>query len=702
VAVALRIKRGTAAQWAAVNPVLRVGEIGIEVPVTLGAPPRAKVGDGVTRWLALPYVTTTPIDGTVTAASIVAGGLPESSITNLTADLAAKETPAGAQAKATAAQAAAQAASQPLDSDLTAIAALSTTTFGRGLLALADGSALAATIPSGTYAQGLVATAVKTAPYTAAPKDYALIDATAGSVAVTLPTAPADGTRIGIKLVATAGTNVATFACGGSDHLNLTTGPTSGTITLLNQAVILQYASSTAVWTVQSSDLPLSQLDLRFLVNLTTPQTAALALVPSTASPMLSIKPVLPFTPTFTGPARAVEFLGGTGSNVMPYLLSAYFTPAGALYTGREIVVSNKRADIDGRILGVSPDGGTTTEPSMVVISPDVNGPSLAVESNSPVAVASKSLTANVVTLVCDRPFNSAVGRSVVVSGCGAPYDGTFVVTAIPVTVPANLQVQYAVTNANLASTAANGMMQDTGWTNQTVLSTFDISTPGGGAGPYNRDYGAKRGAVAGDLTLYYGASLLSAPFANATVKFGPGPTSTSLRASSIGTNDFSFLVNAGLGQTAYIKTQVAGVDALVFQTTGAGASAYVAVQGVGVMRLYNSSTIGKVAIGGGDDSGGTLTVLGNNSAVPVFRARRTSSSQSVDIVQVLSETPTVLSRFNKAGVFGTRVNAAPADADVATSEAMLWFDNTNGAGKLMVKAKTADGTVVTGSVVLA
>lgn len=40
------------------------------------------------------------------------------------------------------AAAAAQAASQPLDSDLTAIAALSTTAFGRGLLALADAAAL--------------------------------------------------------------------------------------------------------------------------------------------------------------------------------------------------------------------------------------------------------------------------------------------------------------------------------------------------------------------------------------------------------------------------------------------------------------------------------------------------------------------------------------------------------------------------------
>src|SRR5690349_6844727 len=39
------------------------------------------------------------------------------------------------------------AAYQPLDSDLTAIAALSTTSFGRSLLALADAAALAAANP---------------------------------------------------------------------------------------------------------------------------------------------------------------------------------------------------------------------------------------------------------------------------------------------------------------------------------------------------------------------------------------------------------------------------------------------------------------------------------------------------------------------------------------------------------------------------
>ena len=46
--------------------------------------------------------------------------------------------------------------------------------------------------------------------------------------------------------------------------------------------------------------------------------------------------------------------------------------------------------------------------------------------------------------------------------------------------------------------------------------------------------------------------------------------------------------------------------------------------------------------------------------------------------------------------------NAAPADGDLAAGDIALWFDKTNGAAKLMVKAKQADGAVKTAAVALA
>jgi len=46
--------------------------------------------------------------------------------------------------------------------------------------------------------------------------------------------------------------------------------------------------------------------------------------------------------------------------------------------------------------------------------------------------------------------------------------------------------------------------------------------------------------------------------------------------------------------------------------------------------------------------------------------------------------------------------NAAPADGDLLAGDCSLWFDKTNGAAKLMLKGKTANGTVVTASIALA
>ena len=52
-------------------------------------------------------------------------------------------------------------------------------------------------------------------------------------------------------------------------------------------------------------------------------------------------------------------------------------------------------------------------------------------------------------------------------------------------------------------------------------------------------------------------------------------------------------------------------------------------------------------------------------------------------------------------GDFSIETHSAPADGSLAAGELVFWFDQTNGAGKLMIKAKTANGTVVTGSVTL-
>lgn len=58
----IQVRAGTTAQWAAVNPILGVGEHGLDTDLRV-----EKIGDGATAWLSLP----TPAGG-MTAAALAA------------------------------------------------------------------------------------------------------------------------------------------------------------------------------------------------------------------------------------------------------------------------------------------------------------------------------------------------------------------------------------------------------------------------------------------------------------------------------------------------------------------------------------------------------------------------------------------------------------------------------------------------------
>lgn len=65
------LRRDTAANWTAANPVLALGEEGVETDTL-----RRKLGDGVTPWSGLPYATALPSD--VTAAQTADQGYTDS------------------------------------------------------------------------------------------------------------------------------------------------------------------------------------------------------------------------------------------------------------------------------------------------------------------------------------------------------------------------------------------------------------------------------------------------------------------------------------------------------------------------------------------------------------------------------------------------------------------------------------------------
>jgi hypothetical protein len=113
-----------------------------------------------------------------------------------------------------------------------------------------------------TKAPALNPTAVKSSSYTLAANDLVPVDTTSGTVALTLPTAPADGTRFCAKMVIQGGTNTVTIATGGSDVFNKPGGSTSVTLTYLNQGVQGQYKGG--IWYISAADLGLTALDSRY------------------------------------------------------------------------------------------------------------------------------------------------------------------------------------------------------------------------------------------------------------------------------------------------------------------------------------------------------------------------------------------------------------------------------------------------------
>lgn len=109
----------------------------------------------------------------------------------------------------------------------------------------------------------MAVTAVKTANYTAASAEIVPVDATSGAIIITLPTAPANGTRVMVKRNDAVVANTITVTCGGSDRFNHAAGGTTQTLPFQNYGLWIEYNSG--VWYQLSTALPIGQLDARYV-----------------------------------------------------------------------------------------------------------------------------------------------------------------------------------------------------------------------------------------------------------------------------------------------------------------------------------------------------------------------------------------------------------------------------------------------------
>lgn len=100
----------------------------------------------------------------------------------------------------------------------------------------------------------VVETAVKTGAYTAVPGNFIPTNSTSGTVPITLPTAPADKSVIGVKMVVLGGSNTTTIAAGAGDAFNVASGSTTLTLSALRQGVLLRYSATPKLWYVIAAD----------------------------------------------------------------------------------------------------------------------------------------------------------------------------------------------------------------------------------------------------------------------------------------------------------------------------------------------------------------------------------------------------------------------------------------------------------------
>ena len=157
--------------------------------------------------------------------------------------------------------------------------------------------------------------------------------------------------------------------------------------------------------------------------------------------------------------------------------------------------------------------------------------------------------------------------------------------------------------------------------------------------------------------------------------------------------NCVGFVVQAGGGNVFQVQSGLVQLFAQLQFTPGNPISTAcdtgIQRTAAGILKINNAS------------SGYGSLICGATTASTIGHTVVGASSQVANMAEWQKNDATVYGTMSENGYWTTRKVTAPADTELASSEATYWLDDTNGAGKFMVKAKTANGTVVTGSITL-
>lgn len=180
-------------------------------------------------------------------------------------------------------------------------------------------------------------------------------------------------------------------------------------------------------------------------------------------------------------------------------------------------------------------------------------------------------------------------------------------------------------------------------------------------------------------------------------------PTSANLKSAitdETGSGALVFATAPSLLEQVTIVGNATSTGLLITTPVAPGNSVLLQVK-QGAVNLFTVDYYGGVSFGTANV--GALSATSTNGAVVGLTVTNDTyaSANVADFVSKGSGSAVTCCTISENGYFTTRKNSVPADGEVAASEVALWFDSSNGASKLMIKGKSADGTVVTGSVTL-